>query len=391
MGPNMKRASSPRAYPFLLGRLLHSHYAQAHKLIDPYPRRIPHPSLQPSAAPSRRCAQLGDLHADALAHSDLHADALAHGDPHSNPLAHGDPHPDALAQGDPHSGTPTLRTPTPAPGPSRPLADTYSDAPAAARQLAVSIPHSKLGGRGPGSSRRDRLHRLPGREPVRPRREDGAEKVVLRGGGPITGEAVVIDGIAYVSSLDHNLYAIDTRRRTTMWTFETGDKLWRGPVVADGVVYVGSKDASVYAVDAATATSSGSTIRAMASSAECGSTGTRCCSPHTTILSTPWTHPTVRYGGERPWEAAPRLDQVSGTARCTSETSTAGCMPSTSETGRSLWTQWLGETDIWASPVVHGDLVLVGATDGRLYALPTTTAPCGGASPRKAKSGRRRR
>ena len=188
-------------------------------------------------------------------------------------------------------------------------------------------------------------------------------------GGGITGEAVVIDGIAYVSSLDHNLYAIDTRRRTTMWTFETGDKLWRGPVVADGVVYVGSKDASVYAVDAATGDlvwqyDTGDSIIG----------GVRL---HGDTLLFP-SYDDSLYAldasdGTLRWRAA----MGSGSATRPSIGDGAVYVGDFDgrvyafdvETGRSLWTQWLGETDIWASPVVHGDLVLVGATDGRLYAL----------------------
>ena len=188
-------------------------------------------------------------------------------------------------------------------------------------------------------------------------------------GGGITGEAVVIDGIAYVSSLDHNLYAIDTLSRTTMWTFETGDRLWSGPVVADGVVYVGSKDASVYAVDAATG--------GLVWQYDTGDSIIGGVRLHGDMLLFP-SYDYSLYAldvsdGTLLWRAA----MGSGSATRPGVGDGAVYVGDFDgrvyafdvETGRSLWTQWLGETDIWASPVVHGDLVLVGASDGRLYAL----------------------
>ena len=179
----------------------------------------------------------------------------------------------------------------------------------------------------------------------------------------------MVDGIAYVSSLDHNLYAIDTLRREVKWTFETGDKLWRGPVVADGVVYVGSKDASVYAVDAATG--------GLVWQYDTGDSIIGGVRLHGDMLLFP-SYDYSLYAldvsdGTLLWRAA----MGSGSATRPSIGDGAVYVGAFDgrvyafdvKTGRSLWTHWLGETDIWASPVVHGNLVLVGATDGRLYAL----------------------
>lgn len=73
-----------------------------------------------------------------------------------------------------------------------------------------------------------------------------------------TGEEVtfsspaVVDGVVYIGSYDHYLYALDATTGKQRWRFKTGDEVYSSPAVVGGVVYIGSGDEYVYALDAAT-------------------------------------------------------------------------------------------------------------------------------------------
>lgn len=63
----------------------------------------------------------------------------------------------------------------------------------------------------------------------------------------------IANGMIYVGSSDHKLYAFDARcsnRCLPLWTFATDDLLLSSPVVAGGMVYVGSQDHKFYVFDA---------------------------------------------------------------------------------------------------------------------------------------------
>jgi outer membrane protein assembly factor BamB len=83
-------------------------------------------------------------------------------------------------------------------------------------------------------------------------------------GTPIYSSLTVANGVLYVGSNDHNLYAFDAaggaanctgsapgRTCTPLWTGATGAAIFSSPAVANGVVYVGSQDDKLYAFDAA--------------------------------------------------------------------------------------------------------------------------------------------
>jgi len=88
---------------------------------------------------------------------------------------------------------------------------------------------------------------------------------VINPGGP-TGNLFfsspsVANGVAYVGSVDHKLYAFDATGATgcsgtpkacvPLWTATTGGILQSSPAVVNGVVYVASDDSKMYAFDAA--------------------------------------------------------------------------------------------------------------------------------------------
>jgi eukaryotic-like serine/threonine-protein kinase len=63
---------------------------------------------------------------------------------------------------------------------------------------------------------------------------------------------VLADGIIYVGSLDHHLYALDARTGQERWRFATNGSILSAPIVADGLVYAGSLDGNVYLLNAET-------------------------------------------------------------------------------------------------------------------------------------------
>ncbi len=70
--------------------------------------------------------------------------------------------------------------------------------------------------------------------------------------GRVFSSPAVANGMAFVGSTDHNVYAVDLATGTQKWKFPTESRVTSSPAVSDGVVYFGSMDANFYAVDAAT-------------------------------------------------------------------------------------------------------------------------------------------
>lgn len=60
----------------------------------------------------------------------------------------------------------------------------------------------------------------------------------------------VSDGIVYVGSGDHFVYALDAATGALRWKFATGNVVHASPAVSNGTVYIGSWDRYMYALDA---------------------------------------------------------------------------------------------------------------------------------------------
>ncbi len=60
----------------------------------------------------------------------------------------------------------------------------------------------------------------------------------------------VENGIVYIGSGDHNVYAIDAKTGGLRWKFTTGNVVHASPAVSGGLVYIGSWDRYFYALDA---------------------------------------------------------------------------------------------------------------------------------------------
>jgi outer membrane protein assembly factor BamB len=62
----------------------------------------------------------------------------------------------------------------------------------------------------------------------------------------------VADSVVYFGSGDGRVYALDAASGTVRWRFQTGDVVHASPAVSGGIVYFGSWDSLFYAVDART-------------------------------------------------------------------------------------------------------------------------------------------
>jgi eukaryotic-like serine/threonine-protein kinase len=67
----------------------------------------------------------------------------------------------------------------------------------------------------------------------------------------VLSSPAVADGVVYVGSSDHNLYAIAAADGALRWKFPTNGPVTSSPAVAGGAVYFTSVDGNLYAVGAA--------------------------------------------------------------------------------------------------------------------------------------------
>jgi outer membrane protein assembly factor BamB len=87
----------------------------------------------------------------------------------------------------------------------------------------------------------------------------GEVKWKFQTGDVIHSSPAIADGTLFIGSWDGYMYALNAADGTKKWRFKTGDDpeihnhvgIQSSPVVADGVVYFGCRDSNVYALDAA--------------------------------------------------------------------------------------------------------------------------------------------
>ena len=70
-------------------------------------------------------------------------------------------------------------------------------------------------------------------------------------GGAVYSWPLVVDGVLYIGSEDHQVYTLDASTGELRWRYETEGDVTPS-TVADGVVYAGSEDGHVYALEAST-------------------------------------------------------------------------------------------------------------------------------------------
>jgi outer membrane protein assembly factor BamB len=71
-------------------------------------------------------------------------------------------------------------------------------------------------------------------------------------GGSVVSSPAVVNGVVYIGSNDHNVYALNVHTGRKLWSYATGAEIYSSPVAVNGIVYVGSNDGNLYALMAAT-------------------------------------------------------------------------------------------------------------------------------------------
>ncbi len=140
---------------------------------------------------------------------------------------------------------------------------------------------------------------------------------------------VVTDGVVYLASSDHKVYAVDVESHKVRWTFETDNWVWASPLVVSDTVYIASMDHVLYAVDVAS-----------------GKLRWRFDRPRSALPATPAYARGSLYLGS--------LDGHMYAIRAND--------------GELLWEQQV-EGNVWATPIVHDDTLYFGTLLGKVYAL----------------------
>ena len=168
-------------------------------------------------------------------------------------------------------------------------------------------------------------------------------------GSEINSSPAVADGVVYVGSSDHKLYAYAVGCAsgggscTPLWTATTGGALLSSPAVANGVVYVGSGDGYVYAFAVGCASGGGTCTPLWK-----GAVGSA-------IHSSPAVADGVVYVGS--WDHKVHAFDAAGVTGCSG--SPKICTP--------LWTATTGDV-VTSTPAVANGVVYVGSYDHKLYA-----------------------
>jgi outer membrane protein assembly factor BamB len=82
----------------------------------------------------------------------------------------------------------------------------------------------------------------------------GSLKWKFKSQGKIFSSPAVFNGIAYIGSADHNLYAIDVKTGKQLWKFTTGGAVHSSPAVNGNILCFGSFDGYYYSLNAKTGT-----------------------------------------------------------------------------------------------------------------------------------------
>ena len=164
--------------------------------------------------------------------------------------------------------------------------------------------------------------------------EEGFELWRFPTGNKIWSTPTIQNGVAFFGSLDHSVYAVTVSRESgkLLWRFPVGGGVSATPVVADGRVYIGAFDSVFYAIDA----QSGEEV---------------------------W-----RFNGSRKWFWGAAVTNE-GTVYVPSLDGTLYALDAAD--GKLRW-QLNTDEPIIGSPVIIGEWIIIGPSDGRIRAVKTT-------------------
>jgi len=196
-------------------------------------------------------------------------------------------------------------------------------------------------------------------------------------GGRVLSSPAIVDGIVFVGSGDHKLYALNETTGTLIWNYTTGGEIFSGPAVTDSIVYVGSHDHKVYALNKTTGAhiwnyTTGDMIYSSSPAVAngivyIGSMDEKLYALNATTGAHIWNFTTAWFilsspavVGEIVYIGCRRL--ASGKLYALNAT-----------TGDLIWSYYVGDV-YYSSPVISDDIVYIGtAGNNRLYALNAST------------------
>lgn len=174
--------------------------------------------------------------------------------------------------------------------------------------------------------------------------------------GEVISSPAIANGLAYVGSTDHNLYAIDIQTGNLKWKFLTDSRVTSSPAVSNGVVYFGSYDGKLYAVD----TGSGDLRWKFQTSGEHRFTATHLHGsfPASEAMPDPFD---VYLSSPAVWNQAVYFGSGDGNVYALN-----------AATGQLKWKFKTGDV-VHASPAISGGTLFIGSWDSYFYALDAAT------------------
>lgn len=176
------------------------------------------------------------------------------------------------------------------------------------------------------------------------------------------------DGVVYIGSENHKVYALKAATGKVIWSFMTGSQVQSSPTVSGGIVYVGSNDGKLYALNATPGAKKWSyTTGGQVSSSPAFANGTVYVGSYDGYVyalkagtgALVWKYLTS--GGDI--SSSPAL--ANNVVYITSETITAGTQFAlNASTGASLWSYPLSNDVAGASPAVANGMVYFGTGAG---------------------------
>ena len=71
-------------------------------------------------------------------------------------------------------------------------------------------------------------------------------------GAEVNSSPAVSDGVVYIGSYDHKMYALSAKSGANLWAYDTGKSIYSSPAILNGTVYFGTDGGKMYALSAAT-------------------------------------------------------------------------------------------------------------------------------------------
>jgi outer membrane protein assembly factor BamB len=200
-------------------------------------------------------------------------------------------------------------------------------------------------------------------------------------GSFIYSTPVVVNGVVYIGSTDHHLYALNARTGKILWTAATGDAIFSSAAVVNGKVYIGSDDHKLYAFNA-----SGCGGQPTCTSLWTATTGSNIVSSpavvNGVVYAGSWDHKLYAFDANTgntlwtarvSWKISSSPAVVNGLIYVGSEAGdglfyvykASGCGQTTCQ---PIWVDAAGGW-IDSSPAVANDMVYIGSHDNKLYAF----------------------